>query len=164
MARIKPTLSCCSCKQQYPREEIIYYGSQENPLKYCPTCYKEKRAREKFYDFICELFGIRAPGPKIYAQRKNLKEKYGYSDDTIMQTLEYLYKVEHYNKGFESLGLVNPQNVDKALSYFESIKKEREQLAAIEPVKVKKIIVPIKPKEKKVELLDINDYLDDQVI
>ena len=78
-----------------------------------------------------------------------------------MQTLEYLYKVEHYNKGYETLGLVNPQNVDKALSYFESIKKEKERLAAIEPVKIKKIIVPMKPKERKIELLDINDYLED---
>lgn len=161
MGKPRATLTCCYCKQKYPREEIIYYGSQENPLKYCPACYKEKRAREKFYDFVCELFGIRAPGPKIYAQRKKLKENFGYSDETIMQTLEYLYKVENYKKGFESLGLVNPQNVDKALSYFESIRKEKERFAAMEPTKIRKIIVPMKPKEKKIELLDINDYLED---
>ena len=49
----------------------------------------------------------------------------------------------------------------EGLTKKEAIKKEKERLAAMEPVKIKKIIVPMKPKERKIELLDINDYLED---
>ena len=161
MGKLKPFLTCCSCKEKIPREEIIFYGSQENQMKYCPTCYQEKRKREIFYDFVCELFGIRSPGPKIYSQRKRLKDSYGYSDEVIMKTLEYLYKIKKLNKGFETLGLVNPKNVDEALCYFADIEKEKEKMANFEPKKIKKIIVPVKPSERKVELINLDDYLED---
>ena len=161
MARLSPTLTCCACQEKFPREQIIYYGSQQNQLKYCPSCYTEKRKREKFSNFVCELFGIKAPGPKLYSQRKKLKETYGFTDDTILQTLEYLFRVKHFNKGFESLGLVNPQSVDEAKRYFKKQKEELEKMKQAEEARVRDLIVPIKKKERKLNLLDINDYLED---
>lgn len=161
MTRLSPTLTCCACHEKFPREQIIYYGSQENQLKYCPECYTEKREREVFFNFICELFGIKAPGPKIYSQRKKLKEQYGFTDKTIMQTLEYLFKVKKFNKSFESLGLVNPQTVDEAKKYYDKLKIEQEKLQEAEKTRVRELIIPVKKKERKVELLDINDFLED---
>ena len=162
MARLSPTLTCCACHEKFPREQIIYYGSQQNQLKYCPSCYTEKRDREKFSNFVCELFGIKAPGPKLYSQRKKLKETYGFTDDTILQTLEYLFRVKHFNKGFESLGLVNPQSVDEAKRYFKKQKEELEKMKQAEEARVRDLIVPVKKKERKLDLLDINDYLEDE--
>ena len=162
MARLNPTLTCCACHEKFPREQIVYYGSQQNQLKYCPSCYTEKREREKFSNFVCELFGIKAPGPKLYSQRKKLKETYGFTDDTILQTLEYLFRVKHFNKGFESLGLVNPQSVDEAKRYFKKQKEELEKMKQVEEARVRDLIVPIQKKERKLDLLDINDYLEDE--
>lgn len=161
MAGLKPFLTCCSCKEKIPREQIIYYGSKENLMKYCPECHKEKISREKFYNFICELFGIKAPGPKIYAQRKKIKAAYGFTDETIMKTLDYLFNVKKLNKGFESIGLVNPQNVEEARKYFEEKKKKEEKLREAEQTRIEKIVVPVKKKERKVELIDIDALLEE---
>ena len=64
MAGLKPFLTCCSCKEKIPREQIIYYGSKENLMKYCPECHKEKINRE-LQDFI-----------NHYAQATVLLEQY----------------------------------------------------------------------------------------
>jgi hypothetical protein len=130
-------------------------------MKYCPECHKEKINREKFYNCICELFGIKAPGPKIYAQRKKIKAAYGFTDETIMKTLDYLFNVKKLNKGFESIGLVNPQNVEEARKYFEEKKKKEEKLREAEQTRIEKIVVPVKKKERKVELIDIDALLEE---
>ena len=161
MAGLKPFLTCCSCKEKIPRDQIIYYGSKENLMKYCLEFPKEKISREKFYNFICELFGIKAPGPKIYAQRKKIKAAYGFTDETIMKTLDYLFNVKKLNKGFESIGLVNPQNVEEARKYFEEKKKKEEKLREAEQTRIEKIVVPVKKKERKVELIDIDALLEE---
>ena len=75
--------------------------------------------------------------------------------------MEYLFRVKHFNKGFESLGLVNPQNVDEAKRYFKKQKEELEKMKQAEEARVRDLIVPIKKKERKLDLLDINDYLED---
>ena len=78
---MKNFLTCSECSKQkkenklYPRDEIINYKGQN----YCPKCYAEKLEKEKFSEFICNLFGLKAPGPVIYSQRKRLKEKYYYT-------------------------------------------------------------------------------------
>ena len=162
MAGVRPFLTCCYCKEKIPREQIIPYGSKENILNYCPNCYKEKISREKFYNFICELFGLRAPGPKIYAQRKKLKTTYGFTDETIMKTLDYLFNVKKLNKGYESIGLVNPQTVEEAKNYFEEKKKNEEKLKEAEKTRIEKVIIPIKKKERKVELIDIDALLEEE--
>ena len=121
-------------------------------MKYCPDCYKDKIEREKFYQYICELFGIRAPGPKIYAQRRKIKENYGFTDETIMKTLDYLFKVKKMDKGFESIGLVNPKTVDEAKDYYES-----KKVVVVNENKVEKIIVPTNDNKKKKDLIDLDN-------
>ena len=148
----KRELTCCYCHKKFPREEIIFYGSSKNQMKYCPDCYKDKIEREKFYQYICELFGIRAPGPKIYAQRRKIKENYGFTDETIMKTLDYLFKVKKMDKGFESIGLVNPKTVDEAKDYYES-----KKVVVVNENKVEKIIVPTNDNKKKKDLIDLDD-------
>lgn len=157
----RQTLTCSSCHTKFPREEIIFYGSAKNPIKYCPQCYSDRIDRDKFTNYICELFGIRVPGPKIYTQRKALKEKYGFTTDTIIQTLEYLYRVKKLDRTYESIGLVNPQTVEEAKNYYKQKALIYEKLKKAEETKVKDLITPIQKKERKVDLLDIDEYLED---
>ena len=100
-------------------------------------------------------------GEFIYSQRKKLKTAYGFTDETIMKTLDYLFNIKKLNKGYESLGLINPQTVDEAKRYFEEKKKNEEKLKAAEQTRVEKIIIPVKKKERKVDLIDIDALLNE---
>ena len=163
---MKNFLTCSECSKQkkenklYPRDEIINYKGQN----YCPKCYAEKLEKEKFSEFICNLFGLKAPGPVIYSQRKRLKEKYYYTDETIMKTLRYIYDIKKCNKLVESLGLVTPENVEAARKYFDKEEKKYDDFKTtiIKKKKATKVIVPMKkkPQKEKVNYLDNVDWDD----
>ena len=95
-------------------------------------------------------------------ERKKLKTTYGFTDETIMKTLDYLFNVKKLNKGYESIGLVNPQTVEEAKNYFEEKKKNEEKLKEAEKTRIEKVIIPIKKKERKVELIDIDALLEEE--
>lgn len=107
------SLMCFSCKEKFNRTEMITYKNH----RYCKSCYEEKLERDKFSQYVCALFHIKAPGPKIWTQRKRLIEK-GYTDDTILKTLMYLYEVKSKKKLTETLGLVSVNNINAALNYY----------------------------------------------
>ena len=161
MAGLRELLTCAECSKQkreikkYPRKEIINF----NGRNLCPNCYKQAKENEEFKIFICELFGVKSPGPKIYSQRKRLKEQYGFSDTTIMRTLEYVFRVKKMNKAFESLGLVTPAMVEEAHQYHLK-QKALEKVVNLDEIKIKRHIVPIKETERKKNLLSY-DFLED---
>ena len=132
--------TCSKCKTKYPKESMILYKNQ----KFCQECYKKKLKDEEFFNFICLLFGLKSPGPKIYSQRKKLRENYGYTDETIMKTLSYLFEVKHCNKAFESLGLINPKNVEEAISYYKK-----------EEYKNKKILDALKQTKEELQIFNV---------
>lgn len=115
---------CYTCKQKFPRKELIDYASigTKTMHSYCLKCYKERLEREKFSEKVCSIFGIKTPGPRIWSERKRIQEKYGYTDDTIIECLNYIYNIEKIKKISETLFFVNPINVEKAIKY-----KEKEQ-------------------------------------
>ena len=97
---------------------VQYAGlNAANAHWYCPTCLKEKHERELFSEKVCEIFGLKTPGPIIWTQRKQLKEKYGYTDNIIIDCLDYIYNVRHYKKLSESLCLVKPTMVMEMKKY-----------------------------------------------
>lgn len=161
MAALRELLTCAECSKQkreikkYPRNQIVNFKSRN----LCPSCYQQALANEKFNTFICELFGIKSPGPKIYAQRKRLREEYGYTDATIMKTLDYLFNVEKKNKSFESLGLVNPKNVEEAIKYYQKKEYELEQMkeAAKQNQEIRTAIVPMKKKQKEKKKINLDE-------
>ena len=159
MAGLRELLTCAECSKQkreikkHPRKEIINF----NGRNLCPNCYKQAKENEEFKIFICELFGVKSPGPKIYSQRKRLKEQYGFSDTTIMRTLEYIFRVKKMNKAFESLGLVTPAMVEEAHQYYLS---QKGKVVELREVKTVEHIVPIKEAERKKNLLSY-DFLED---
>lgn len=113
------TKTCYGCKEKFRKEELIEYASAAAtiPHWYCSKCLKEKQDREHFSDKVCQIFGIKSPGPRIWTERKRLKETYGYTDDTIIDCLDYIYNVRHYKKLSESLSLITPKMVYAMKAY-----------------------------------------------
>lgn len=155
---LKETLTCSECSRQklpvkvFPRGEIVNFNNRN----LCPQHYKEAVEKQKFNNYICELFGIKSPGPKIFNQRKHLNEQ-GFTDETICHTLDYLFNVKKLNKAYESLGLVNQKTVDEAYDYHLSQKGKTVEL---KENKVVEHIVSVKKTERKKNLLDY-DFLEE---
>lgn len=163
----KNTLQCHSCKQSFPKNILVAHASNraKQMYNYCPKCLKEKQEGEYFFDKVCEIFGIKAPGPIIYTQRKRIKDKYGYTDQTIIDCLEYVYKIENKKKLSESLYFVQPEYVDKMLKYKnqENIKQNKIASAAAN-FQTQTYIVPIKENNTvahKTQYENIDDWLEE---
>lgn len=120
----KATLQCYKCKQQFLREELVEYARPDAITfhRYCPQCLAEQKLRDLFSKTVCNIFGIKAPGPRIWTERKRLIDTYGYTDQTIIDCLNYIYEVEKVKKLSESLCLVNPPTVERMMKY----KKQQE--------------------------------------
>ena len=162
---MKDTCKCFGCKQEFRKEELVKYFSFSGKTSnwYCPKCLEEKQSRERFSDKACQIFGIKSPGPRIWAERKRLMNTYGYTDDIIIDCLDYIYNVQHVRKLSESLCLITPTNVEKMMKY----KKEQEyQQNVIAETAAKQNIKVIFSREtenvgRKKEKLNPDDFLYD---
>lgn len=138
-------IKCCECKKAVLKEDVIVYKEK----RYCEKCYKEKRERELFIKCVCEIFKIGQPAPRLYMERKRLMAEKGYDDITIVNTLDYLYKVKKLKPEPVSLCKVTPENVEEARRFYSKSEKTAE---AINEQQIEYIeIVPqeIKPKIPK---------------
>lgn len=162
---MKLTRKCFGCKEEFNKNELVEYFTFSGKTSnwYCQKCLAEKQARERFSDKVCEIFGLKSPGPVIWTQRKRIQAQYGYTDETIIQCLEYMYKVEKRKILTENLYLVNPTNVEKALKYNSQQSYENAKLiSAITNQQMQEYNVKIKENAgiKKVEL-NPDDFLND---
>ena len=145
---------CAGCKQEFRKEELVEYSSLSGKSSawYCKDCLVEKQARERFSIKVCELFGLKSPGPRIWTERKRLRDTYGYTDDAIVDCLEYIYHVINMKKLKESLGLVNPRNMEGMRKWRKEQKAQASSIAAaIANTEIREYKVPftIKPNVKK---------------
>lgn len=159
------TRKCAGCKQDIRKDEMVQYFSPTGKTSawYCHTCLEEKLEREKFSQKVCTIFQLKSPGPRIWTERKRLRTKYGYTDDTIINCLEYLYEVKKIDKLAETLVLVNPQNVAKMKIW----QAERRALggsiiAAITQTQAKEHIIDIPEPVSKKEKIDLDADLYDE--
>ena len=158
------TRKCHGCKQDIRKEEMIQYTSLSGKSSYwfCKTCYEEKMARERFQTKVCQIFGIKSPGPVIWTQRKKLRDTYGYTDDAIVDCLEYIYNVQKKKILSESLVLVNPKSMAQMKIWRTNKKAQAGSIvAAIASTETKEYIVPIKENTKKREEINLDDALLD---
>lgn len=157
---MKATLKCRDCHEDFPREEIIQYTPVGRKTIYtlCNKCYKERIKREKFSCIVCRIFGLKAPGPRIWAERERLQKKYGYTDDIICDTLEYLYNVKNIKKIAESLCMVKPETVEEMLTYKHNENTKMNLFKKMSEKEYKYEYVDIRENEDK-EIVD--DNLDD---
>ena len=156
------TRKCYGCKQDIHKDEMIQYTTLSGKTSYwfCKSCYEERMAREKFQTKVCEIFGIKSPGPLIWTQRKKLRDTYGYTDDAIVDCLEYIYNVEHMNKLKESLGLVGPRSMANMKAWRADKKARASSIAAaIATTETKEYVVPIRENKKKRAEINLDDAL-----
>ncbi len=159
------TLKCYGCKQLFPKNELISYAP---PLctvyhNYCPSCYDERVARDKFSTKVCEIFGLKSPGPRIWTERVRLMEQ-GFTDAMICECLDYIYHVKKMKKLSESLYLINTSTYQEMQRYkiLHSL-PEKESVTAVQMFENRQTYY-MKPKETpthNVKELDPNDFLDD---
>ncbi len=155
---------CYGCKQEFRSEELVYYASPlaKSGYNYCPKCFEEKMARERFSDKVCQIFGIKTPGPRIWTERKRIQQRYGYTDDTIVDCLEYIYNVEHMEKLSESLFMVTPVTVERMKKYKQRKEYDAQQVINALQVKIQKYIVPIKENTtNNKNAIDLSEWLED---
>ena len=156
------TRKCYGCKQDIYKDEMIQYTTLSGKTSYwfCKSCYEEKIAREKFQMKVCEIFGIKSPGPLIWTQRKKLQDTYGYTDEAIIDCLEYIYNVEHMDKLKESLGLVGPRSMANMKAWRADKKARASSIAAaIANTETKEYIVPVRENKKKRAEINLDDAL-----
>lgn len=164
MPQIRTTRQCYGCKQVFRKEELVEYASVRASTGhwYCSKCLAEKQEREHFSDKVCEIFGLKSPGPRIWTERKRLIDTYGYTDGIIINCLEYIYNVKRLKKLTESLALVTPKMVAEMKKWKRSEDGKAGGIIAamatpIEHVQAE-VLENVKTNKKKV---DINDFLDD---
>lgn len=128
---------------------------------YCPKCFKEKQARERFSNKVCSIFGLKSPGPRIWKERERLQNTYGYTDDIIIDCLDYIYYVEKKKKLAESLCLVTPYAVEKMLRYKKTQENKASNIIRAVRTETNEYVVPIKENTtKKKESWNPDDWLD----
>lgn len=156
------TRVCAGCKQKFRKDEMVEYSSVTGKTShwYCHSCLEERLERERFSNKVCEIFGIKSPGPIIWTQRKRLKNEYGYTDGAIIDCLDYIYNVEHMKKLSESLVLVNPKSMAKMKKWRAAQKAQASSIAAaIANTEMKEYIVPIQEKKKEKQEINLDDAL-----
>jgi hypothetical protein len=103
------------------------------------------------------------PGPRIWTERKRLIDTYGYTDQTIIDCLDYLYNVKKLKKLAESLCLVKPTTVNEMLQYKKRKAFEATQLGLAMQTETNEYIVPTPKKKKQIKKIEYNpdEWLDD---
>lgn len=164
MPTIHTTRKCFGCKQDFRKEELVEYFSITGKTSnwYCPKCLEEKQARERFSNKVCEIFGIKSPGPRIWTERKRLKNTYGYTDDSIVDCLEYIYYIQKKDKLAESLALVNPKFMAQMKAWKNTQKAQASSLtAAIVNTEMREYVVPVQENKEQKKEISLEDGLFD---
>ena len=161
---MKLTRKCAGCKQDIRKEEMVEYFSPSGKTShwFCPACLKEKQERERFSNKVCEIFGIQSPGPIIWTQRKRLQDTYGYTDDAIVDCLDYIYNEKKMNKLAESLALVNPRSMAEMKAWRSNRKAQASGIAAsIANTEMKEYAAPVRENKTKKKEINLDDALLD---
>lgn len=156
---MKFTRKCYGCKEDFRKDELVQYFSASGKTSqwYCKDCLAQRLSRDNFSTKVCQIFGIKTPGPLIWTQRKNLINTYGYTDESIIDCLEYLYHVEKRSTLQESLGLVAPWSMEKAKQWKKAQKNKTLGIAAAlanTQITEENIVIRENKKERKVTSLE----------
>ena len=162
---MKLTKKCYNCKESFRTTELIGYTGPraKNPQFYCPKCLVERQARDEFSDKVCEIFGIKVPGPRIWTERKRLMETYGYTDNIIIDCLDYIYNIKKYNKLAESLCLIKPPLVNEMMNYKRQQENEGSKIARAATTKIETINVNARENNKiRKKGNNLKDYVENE--
>ena len=159
------TRVCFTCKEYFLMNDMVHYASARAKQLhwYCKKCYQEKLLKDNFTDAVCKIFGIKAPGPRIWTERKRLIDTYGYSDQTIIDCLDYLYNIKKKKKLAESLCLITPITVQEMLKYKKQKTFEAKSIANAFNTEMEEHIIPTPKRKKQIQKVEYNpdEWLDD---
>ena len=158
------TRKCAGCGQDIRKDEMIEYSSISGKTSkwFCRACYEEKIGREKFANRICQIFGLKSPGPVIWTQRKKLQEEFGYTDDIILDTLDYVYNVKKIKKLSETLYFVRPTIVNEMKQWKNNKELQAGGIAAAtKQMVVHEYIISVNDKKKERKTTNLEDGLFD---
>lgn len=150
-------MKCYKCKKDFPKESLINL----NDKNYCPTCHQLKLSYDRFSQRVCEIFKLKMPGPILNKQRNNLI-KAGFTDDTIIKTVEYCYYVKKLTR--PTLEFVNAETVDEMKRYYKNMDyKENLTVEAVTKINYIPHCVPRQVEQQQPTNLDISKYLGEDV-
>lgn len=159
-------IKCCKCKQDFRVEELVKYASASAKVMkwYCPKCLQAKQERERFADMVCRIFGIETPGPRIWTERKRLINEYGYTDNTIIDCLDYIYNVKRFKVFSESLCVIKPSLVEEMLKWKRSEEYKANSIVyAMTHTNVETFLTPEKiTNNDNKQHWNIEDFLNDE--
>ena len=147
---VRKQKKCDKCGEVFLRAEMIEYTPVgcKNMKVFCKPCYEERIAYDKFSDGVCKIFGLKRPGPILNTQRKALLNK-GYTDEIILDCLDYVYNVKKLKKSSETLVLVTPENINAMLKYKKVNENRTNQLVnAMVSTQTVTHIVPVRENTK----------------
>jgi hypothetical protein len=154
----KTSVKCNLCGAQVEKLEGVNYKDKW----YHHHCHDLVLDKEELMTYICRVFGLKAPGPKVYSQRKNFIEKYGYTDRGMLNALKYHYEVQKgsTSKAQEGIGII-PHVYGEAQEFYKNMANKQEKFGeqlqkTLDNQQI--ITVYVKPKEaykKKPKLYDL---------
>ena len=150
-------VKCSLCGNGVLKTEAERYKNKN----YHADCLEIQLSKEELTDYICRLFSLKAPGPRIYTQIKTFLDKYPhYTYKGIKQALVYFYEVQKkpIDKANQGIGIV-PYVYDSAQEYFNniSLRQERVANALSNSLNVQTQNIIVKKQEKKKELYDLEN-------
>lgn len=121
-----PTVKCALCGGSVDKTIAIEYKDKN----YHPPCYNATVEKDQLYGYICQLFGLKSPGPTIFSQINGFFTKYkGWTYRGIYNSLVYFYEVKKGSKerANSAIGIV-PYVYDEAQEYFANLKAKQSRI------------------------------------
>lgn len=119
MAEVK----CYFCENKVDKKVAI----KADKKNFHPQCYQNYLDKKDCCDYICSIFNLKAPGPRIYSQLSTFILQKNYSYKNIKLTLKYWYEVKKQprEKAGEGIGIV-PYIYDEAVNYFKELENKQK--------------------------------------
>lgn len=119
MAEVK----CYFCENKVDKKVAI----KADKKNFHPQCYQSYLDKKDCCDYICSIFNLKAPGPRIYSQLSTFVSQKNYSYKNIKLTLKYWYEVKKQSreKAGEGIGIV-PYIYDEAVNYFKELENKQK--------------------------------------
>ena len=159
------TKKCWKCKDEFRKDELVDYCAPGYKTfhSYCRKCLKEQQDFDALKLKIVSIFGNdQKLWPRIMRDRKRIITQYGYTDNTIMDCLDYLYNVLKMKVLSKSLCLVTPTNVEKMKKYKRQQSAAAGQVIAAASVQIVEHQISVKEnKDEPKEDFNLDEWLED---
>ena len=156
---------CWKCKEEFREDELIQYVSpgMKTLHNYCKKCFQEQQDFDALKMKIVSIFGSDEKlWPRVMVERKRLKAKYGYTDQTIIDCLDYVYNVKKEKILSRSLYRVTPTMIEEMKKYKRSIAMAAGQVVAAAKIEIvdRPVTIQENTTEKTRNDWDIDEWLE----